>query len=144
MPSLRPVTSSAITSLSPTSTCCRSCIESGRRRKARTLWPQRAISPPISTVTRRGPASFEPFRQPARPGGRSRTEAVSGAPREARAETRLNSDEPELGSLALGEFGDGLADDDVLEVVGLLVIGEGCFIGEHLVEEELARLGDVL
>src|ERR1700675_1321391 len=43
-----------------------------------------------------------------------------------------NSDETELRPLALGKFGDSLADDDVLEVVGLLMVGECCFAGEAL------------
>jgi hypothetical protein len=46
--------------------------------------------------------------------------------------------------LALGEFWDRLTDDDVLEVVGLLVIGERRFAREHLLEEEFPWLGDVL
>src|SRR5690349_14464752 len=56
----------------------------------------------------------------------------------------LNSDEAELLPLTLGELRDRLTDDDVLEVVGLLMIGKRRLAGEHLVEEEFARPGDVL
>ena len=61
-----------------------------------------------------------------------------------RSGVRLTSDEPELRPLAFGEFRNRLPDDDVLEVVGLLMLGEGGFAREHLVEEEFPRLGDVL
>jgi hypothetical protein len=44
----------------------------------------------------------------------------------------------------LASFRDRLTDDDVLEVVGLLMIGKRRFAREHLVEEEFPRLGDVL
>jgi hypothetical protein len=54
------------------------------------------------------------------------------------------SDKPELGPLALGQFRDCLPDDDILEMPGLLVIGEGRFTGEHFVEEKFVRLGRVL
>ena len=58
----------------------------------------------------------------------------------ARPASRLTSNEPELRPLAPGEFWDRLPDDDVLEVVGLLMLGEGGFTREHLVEEEFPRL----
>src|SRR6266851_3270037 len=49
-----------------------------------------------------------------------------------------------LRALALGELGQRLACDQRLEVVGLLMLGEGRFVLEDLVEEELLRLGQRL
>ena len=46
--------------------------------------------------------------------------------------------------LAFCEFRNGLTDDDVPEVVGLLMIGESRFAREHFVEKEFARSFDVL
>src|SRR3984957_13889784 len=68
----------------------------------------------------------------------------------ARREERLcppyvaHSNIPELRAFALGELWNRLPDDDLLEMPGLLVVGEGGFAGEHLVEEELLRLRRVL
>ncbi len=70
---------------------------------------------------------------------RRAAEAIGSA-----AGSGLNSDEAELLPLAPGEFRDRLTDDDVLEVVGLLMIGKGGLAREYLVEEEFPRLGDVL
>src|SRR5205814_3869428 len=56
----------------------------------------------------------------------------------------LNSDEAELRPLAPGEFRNRLAEDNILEMVGLLMLGEGRFTCEHLIEEEFPGLGDVL
>src|SRR5271155_4720334 len=55
-----------------------------------------------------------------------------------------NLDKPELRALAFCKLRDRLSDDDVLEVPGLLVVGERRFAGEHFVEEEFIRLGGVL
>ena len=61
-----------------------------------------------------------------------------------RAEPTRASNEAELRPLALCQFWNRLSDDDVLEVRGLLVVGECRLAGEHLVEEEFPRLCDVL
>src|SRR5271156_2803324 len=55
-----------------------------------------------------------------------------------------NLDKPELRALAFCKLRDRLSDDDVLEVPGLLVIGERGFAREHFVEEEFVRLDCVL
>jgi hypothetical protein len=41
------------------------------------------------------------------------------------------------------QFRDRLADDDVIEVIGLLVLGKCRLAGEHFVEEEFPRPGDI-
>src|SRR6185437_3407141 len=53
-------------------------------------------------------------------------------------------DEPELGAFAFRQFRNRLGDDDVLEVPGLLVLGERILAGEHFIEEEFVRSGRVL
>ena len=64
-------------------------------------------------------------------------------PKQAAAR-RLEPDEAELRPFALRKFWNRLAEDDVLEVRCLLMIGERCFACEHLIEEVFSRLGQVL
>ena len=82
-----------------------------------------------------------PGRQQARAGT---DETARRRGRRPRAVTGLTSDEAELRAFALRQLWNRLAYDDVLEVCGLLVIGECSLAGEHLVEEVFSRLGQVL
>src|SRR3990167_10717710 len=57
---------------------------------------------------------------------------------------QTNSDELVLSALALGELRYRLSDDQRLEVLALLVLGECGLILEDFIEEELRRLGERL
>src|SRR3954447_19794405 len=54
------------------------------------------------------------------------------------------SDKPELRPLPLCKLRNCLRHDDILEVRRLLMVGKRRFAGEHLVEEVLSRLGQIL
>ena len=52
----------------------------------------------------------------------------------------MNPDEAELRPLAFREFGNSRADDDVLEVVGLPLVGEFSFAGEAALQSDIAQI----
>jgi len=56
----------------------------------------------------------------------------------------VDLDKPELRPFAFRELRDRPSDDDFLEMPGLLMVGECGFPGEHFVEKEFRRLGQVL
>jgi hypothetical protein len=79
-------------------------------------------------------------------GGRYPNPRLSPPSRNTGDDPRLRNrlDEPELGALALRKLRNRLLDNDLLEVPRFLMIREGGFSGEDLVEEEFSWLGYIL